>query len=43
MQLNLFAAGKRGGSPYAGLMQPLAMRLTPEQRRDVAAFFAAQP
>jgi cytochrome c553 len=43
MQLTLFANGRRGGSPYAEIMQTVAARLTPEQRREVAAFFATQP
>ena len=42
-QLALFADGKRGGSAYADIMQKLAMRLTPEQRRDVAVFLSTQP
>jgi len=41
LQLQLFAEGRRGGSSFAALMQPIAERLTPEQRRDAAAYFAS--
>ena len=41
LQLELFAAGRRGGSPFAEIMRPIASRLTPDQMRDVAAYFAA--
>ena len=41
LQLDLFAQGVRGGSPYAHIMQPIASRLTPDQMRDVAAYFAS--
>jgi cytochrome c553 len=41
LQLQLFAEGRRGGSEYAGIMQPIAARLTEAERRDVAAYFAA--
>jgi cytochrome c553 len=40
-QLQLFAEGRRGGSPYAHLMRDIAPRLTPAQRRDVAAWYAS--
>ncbi|WP_438480213.1 c-type cytochrome [Oleiharenicola lentus] len=43
LQLTLFQADQRGGSDYAHLMQPIAARLTPEQMRDVARYFEAQP
>ncbi|MGE3538730.1 MAG: c-type cytochrome [Candidatus Tectimicrobiota bacterium] len=43
LQLELFQQGQRGGSPYAHLMLPVAARLTPEQRRDVALYYAALP
>ena len=43
LQLTLFAEERRGGSPYAPLMHPAATGLTAEQRRDVAAFYAALP
>jgi cytochrome c553 len=39
LQLELFQQRRRGGSAYAHLMQPTANRLTPEQMRDVAAYF----
>lgn len=39
LQLELFDKQHRGGSPYAHLMHPVAARLTPEQRRDVAAYY----
>jgi cytochrome c553 len=38
-QLELFTKGQRGGSPYAHLMHPIAARLKPEQRRDVALYY----
>ena len=41
LQLELFARGHRGGSPYARLMRPIAGQLTEEQRRDVAAYYAS--
>ncbi len=40
LQLTLFREGRRGGSDHAHVMQPIATRLTPEQARDVAAYFA---
>ena len=40
-QLELFQRGQRGGSAYAHLMHPTADRLTPEQMRDVAAYYAS--
>jgi cytochrome c553 len=43
LQLQLFQSGHRGGSPHARLMQPIAARLTPEQMRDVAAYYGALP
>ena len=42
-QLRLFAEDRRGGSEYAHLMREFAGRLTEEQRRDVAAYFASLP
>lgn len=42
LQLQLFAEGRRGGSPYAAIMQPIAARLTPQQRHDVAAYWASR-
>ncbi|MBW3541694.1 MAG: c-type cytochrome [Planctomycetes bacterium] len=43
LQLELFKAEHRGGSAYAHLMHPVASRLTPEQMRDVAAYYRALP
>lgn len=43
LQLELFAAGHRGGSPYLRLMHPIAHRLEPAEMRDVAFWFATQP
>jgi cytochrome c553 len=42
LQLELFKARKRGGSPYAHLMNHVAARLTSEQMNDVALYYAAQ-
>jgi cytochrome c553 len=33
----------RGGGPYGHLMAAIAERLTPEQIRAAAAFFASRP
>lgn len=41
LQLELFQKGARGGSPFAAIMDTAAHRLTPEQIRDVASFYAA--
>ena len=41
LQLKLFKEERRGGTMYAHLMKPVASRLTPEQARDVAAYFEA--
>ena len=41
LQLQLFHEEKRGGSAYAHLMHPVATRLTPEQMRDVALYYAS--
>jgi cytochrome c553 len=43
LQLDLFADGRRGGSPYARLMQRIAPTLTPEQRRDVGRYYSTLP
>lgn len=43
LQLELFNKGYRGGSAYAHLMRPVATRLTPEQMRDVALYYASLP
>jgi cytochrome c553 len=42
-QLRWFAEGRRGGSKYAAIMQPIAARLTREDMQDVAAYYAAVP
>ncbi|HMB93649.1 MAG TPA: c-type cytochrome, partial [Rhodothermales bacterium] len=39
LQLDLFKAGHRGGTAYARLMRPAVHQLTPEQMRDVAAYY----
>lgn len=41
LQLNLFKQDHRGGTPYGHLMRTVAARLTPEQIRDVALYYAA--
>lgn len=41
LQIELFKRGQRGGSEYAHLMERVAARLTEEQMRDVAAYYAA--
>jgi cytochrome c553 len=41
LQLELFKAGKRGGTPYAHIMQSIAKRLSAEQIRDLAAYYAS--
>jgi len=41
LQLELFAAGHRGGGPRAHLMDAVAPRLSREQMRDVAAYYAS--
>ncbi len=43
LQLQLFAEQRRGGSAFAHLMQEVAPRLTPDQRRDAAAWYASLP
>jgi cytochrome c553 len=43
LQLELFKRAQRGGSAYAHLMSPVATRLTPEQMRDVALYYASLP
>jgi cytochrome c553/cytochrome c5 len=40
-QLQLFQQQHRGGSAYAHLMRPVAARLTPDQMRDVAMYYAS--
>ena len=41
LQLHLFKAGKRGGTPYAHLMEHVAPHLSEAQIRDVAAYYSA--
>ena len=41
LQLELFAAGHRGGGPRAHLMDSVAPRMSREQMRDVAAYYAS--
>ena len=43
LQLELFKKAHRGGSAYAHLMRAVAARLTPEQMRDVALYYASLP
>jgi len=43
LQLQVFGRGQRGGSKYAHLMQEVAAKLTDEQMRDVAAYYASLP
>jgi cytochrome c553 len=42
LQLEVFARGDRGGSEYAHIMEPTARKLTAEQMRDVAAYYASR-
>lgn len=39
LQLQLFRDGRRGGTPYAHLMQTVAHRLDPQQMEDAAAYY----
>jgi cytochrome c553 len=41
LQLRLFRRQHRGGTDHAHLMRPVAQRLTPEQMRDVALYYAS--
>ena len=41
LQLELFKQDHRGGTEYAHIMQMVAANLTPEQMRDVAAYYAS--
>jgi cytochrome c553 len=44
LQLELFARGLRGGTRFAHIMaEHVAPHLTPEERRAVSLFYAAQP
>lgn len=40
LQLRLFEEGRRGGSPFAHVMGEVAHHLTPQQRIDVAGWYA---
>jgi cytochrome c553 len=40
LQLGLFAQRQRGGSAYAHIMNQVASRLSPQQRRDVAVYYS---
>jgi cytochrome c553 len=41
LQLELFKSGRRGGSSYAHIMRHVANRLSPEQMRAVALYYAS--
>jgi cytochrome c553 len=41
-QLQLFNEDARGGSDLAAIMRPIALRLTPDERQHVAAYFATR-
>jgi cytochrome c553 len=41
LQLTLFREGRRGGSPYARLMDPVARHLSETDARDVAHYYAS--
>lgn len=41
LQLELFQAGRRGGTPFAHIMRTIALRLTPEQIRAVALYYGS--
>jgi cytochrome c553 len=41
LQFELFQSQRRGGSPYAHLMRPVAAGLTPDQMREVAHYYAS--
>ena len=43
LQLQLWKNGARGGSPYAHLMRGFAPKLTDDQIRDVARYYASLP
>lgn len=43
LQLELFTAGKRGGSEYAHVMHSAAQRLKPEQMQELADYYASLP
>jgi len=41
-QLQLFNEDARGGSDLASIMRPIAMRLTPDEMKSVAAYFSTR-
>ena len=41
-QLQLFNEDARGGSAFASIMRPIAMRLTPDDMQSVAAYFSTR-
>ncbi|HEU4638637.1 MAG TPA: cytochrome C, partial [Candidatus Binatia bacterium] len=41
LQLELFNKQSRGGTPYAHIMHRVAGRLTPQQMRDVTAYYGS--
>lgn len=43
LQLTLFKAQTRGGTPYHHIVERVASQLTDEDMRAVAAFFASLP
>jgi cytochrome c553 len=43
LQLELFASNNRGGSEYARIMKHVAPRLSEDERRDVAHYYATLP
>jgi cytochrome c553 len=43
LQLTLFKEGKRGGGPYAHLMENVAPHLEPGEMKDVAFYFESLP
>ncbi|HEX6930288.1 MAG TPA: c-type cytochrome [Gammaproteobacteria bacterium] len=43
LQLELFKTGTRGGTPYAHIMETVTRRMTPEDMRAVALYYASLP
>ena len=43
LQLELFKAGRRGGTPYAHIMSAVTRRLAPDDMRAVALYYASLP
>lgn len=41
LQLRLFKSGQRGGTPYAHVMTTVAQRVSEQQMRDLAVYFAS--